>query len=251
MSLSQKFSGWQNRVQRSWSDVVEELRSVAADTDTNYAMLVPYAGELLPAVVVQPHEVRRQLPMLATSVDRAVTRAASERRHARISTAVLEMLDVGNALECVGLPLAASSHEVFRDWLGRMELTRDAASMFEVWSAGLAALALDERPTYRRVAARAQEKTLSFTPGATFGFNIQSLVGHLAAAVENREPLSAVANAWDELLGNYDTLFQGGSARLGTLLWAARVVHHRIGGVPVGEVAQRLQEDVRRVAGVS
>ena len=167
MSLSKVFGGWQNRVRRTWPDVVEELQSAAADADSNYATLVPYAGELLPAVVVQPHEVRRQLPMLATSVDRVVTRAASERRDARISTAVLEMLDVGNALECVGLPLAASSHEVFRDWLGRMELTRDAAAMSEVWSAGLAALALDERPTYRRVAARAEEKTLSFTPGAS------------------------------------------------------------------------------------
>jgi hypothetical protein len=242
--------GWQNRVRRSWRDVVDELKSAAANPDTGYATLVPYAAELLPAAVVQPQDVHRELTTVAAAVDRAVARSSVERGDGPIPMAVLEMMDVGNALECVGLALADATHAVFRDWLARMQITRDEPTMIDVWSAGFAALALDERPTYRRIAARAGETTLTLTEGATFGFNVQALLGHFAAAVENRAPAQAVAAAWDEMLANYDTLHQGGSARLGTLLWAARVVHHRIGGAPLREVAQRLQDDVRRIAGL-
>lgn len=248
MSLRQKLGGWQNWVSRSWPDVVKELTRAARSPRTGYATLVPYAADLLPAAVVQPGEVQRELPMVVAAVDRAVARSFAEMVDRPISTAFLEMLDLGNALECAGCPLADATRDVFRDWLARMQLSRDHPDMFDVWSAGFAALALDERPTYRRVAARAGEVTLPFTPGEAFGFNVQALLGHLAAAVENRAPLADVTPAWHELLGNYGLLYDTGAIRLGTLLWMARVVHHRIAGAPIGEVAQRLQDDVRQVA---
>jgi len=252
MSLSDKLGGWHNRVAATWPDVVKELRRAAASPKTGYATLVPYAAELLPAVVVHPDQVRGKLGTLAAAVDRAVARRAAEMPPDRaIPAAFLELLDVANALECVGCPLADASHETFRDWLARMELSRDDPQPFHLWSAGFAALALGERATYRRLAARAGEATLSFIAGQTYGFNLQALLGHLAAAVENRAPAAAVMPAWEELLRNYEALYDVASLRLGTVLWTARVVHHRIGGAPVGEVAQRLRDDLGRLAGAS
>jgi hypothetical protein len=209
---------------------------------------VGYATKLLMAAVVKPDDVRTKLATLAPALDRIVAGAATEMIGHRIGPAFVRVLDLGNALECSGCALADATREVFRDWLGRMELVRDAAQMDPNWSAGFAALALDERPTYRRLAARAGEATLPFTPGETFGFNMQALLGHMAAAVENRAALADVTPAWHELLGNYDVLYDGATVRPGTLLWIARVVHHRIAGAPVGEVGQRLQDDITRIA---
>lgn len=247
MSLTQHFGGWQNRVRRSWSDTVKDLSRAAASPKTTYATLVGYTNTLLAAAVVQPSEVERDLASLAPAIDRAVGRAAAEMLDHPIAPSVLEVLDLGNALECVGCSLAEATRDVFRDWLARIELTRDDPQMFHTWSAGLAALALDVRPTYRRVAARAGDGKLSFTAGEKIGFNLQALLGHLAAAVENHASLADVTPAWQELLSNYPTLYDGASVRPGTLLWAARVVHHRIGGAPLGEVARRLQDDIGRL----
>ncbi len=247
MTISIKFGGWQNNVRRTWSDDVKELKRAAATPKTTYSTLSNYAFDLLAATIVQPAEVRRELASLAPAFDRVVARAASGMTGKVISTAFLDVMDFVNALECAGCPFADGTKEVFRDWLGRMQLTRDTPDMFEVWSAGFAALALDERPTYRRVAARAGEATLPFTSGDTFGFNIQGLLGYLAAAVENHESLAVVTPAWHELLRNYHLLYDVSSVRAGTLLWIARVIHHRIAGAPLGEVSQRLQDDIRRL----
>lgn len=248
MSLTRHFGGWQNRLKREWPDVVKELKRVAASPKTGHQTLAGYTSTLVLAAVVQPDDVQRQVAPLAATVDRVVAGVAKDMAGHTISTAFLELLDLGNALQCAGCALADATLDVFRDWLGRMQLTRDDPNMFEVWSAGFAALALDERDTYRTIAARAGEAKLAFTPGETFGFNMQALLGHLAAAVENDASLADVTPAWQELLGNYGTLYDGASVRPGMLLWAARVVHHRIAGAPIGEVALRLHDDIRQLA---
>jgi hypothetical protein len=250
MNLQQHFGSWQNRVKSDWLDVASELEHAAANPKTGYGALSGYRSDVLAAALVEPGDVRRKLAPLSATVDRAVAREAGLRERA-IPTAMLAIFDIGNALECVGCPLAEATRATFRDWLVRMDLRRDDPEMFHVWSAGFAALALDEKPAYRRVAANAGVATLPFTAGETFGFNVQALLGHLAAAVERRASISDVTTAWHELLGNFGLLWDTDSLQLGTLLWAARVVHHRIAGVPLGEVAQRLQDDVREVAGVA
>lgn len=248
MTLAKELGGWQFLVRRSWSDDVKELARKAASPKTGYATVVPYASDLHTAAIVHPAEVRK-LAALAPVVDRVAATKAVDLTGA-VAPAYHQLLDVGNVLECVGCPLAAGTHDIFRDWLARMTLEREDPDAYHLWSAGFAALALDERPTYRRLAARVGDATLALTPGQTFGLNMQALLGHLAAAVENQAPLAAVTPAWEELLANYSLLYDARAMRLGTLLWAARVVHHRIAGTPLGEVAQRLHDDIYRVAGV-
>lgn len=251
MTIAQHFGGWQNIVRRSWRDDVKHLKRIAASVKTGYSTLTGYTTTLVYAAVVHPGEVAADVAPLAAVLDRGAARSAEEMVGQRIRPSLLQLLDLGNALECVGLSIADATKDIFRDWLARMELDRNTPNMDEVWSAGFAALALDERPTYRRVAACAGEATLPFTPGETFGFNLQALLGHMAAAVENKASLADVTPAWHELLGNYHLLYDTSSIRPGTLLWMARVVHHRIGGAPLGEVGQRLQDDIRQLPAVS
>lgn len=248
MSLKEHYGSWQNQLDRGWADAVQELKRAAASPKTTYGTLVGYANKLLMAAVVRPEDVRAKLPALASALDRVVARAATEMVGQKIAPAFIRVLDLGNALACSGCPIADATNDVFRDWLARMELTRDAPAMDANWSAGFAALVLDEQPTYRRLAARAGGATLPFTAGETFGFNVQALLGHLAAAVETGASLMDVTPAWHELLGNYDVLYDGSSIRPSTLLWIARVVHHRIGGSPLGDVGQRLREDILNAA---
>ncbi len=250
MSLAKDFGGWQNNVRRTWSDDVKELKRAAATPKTTYNTLSNYAFDLLAATIVQPADVRRELAGLAPAFDQVIARAATDSANGTIPPARLKVMDFVNALECAGCSFAAATADVFRDWLGRMQLVRDDRDQFHLWSAGFAALALDERPTYRRLAARAGESNLPFTPAETFGFNVQALLGYLAAAVENHESLPAVTPAWQELLRNYHLLYEVSSVRDGTLLWIARIVHHRIAGAPLGEVSQRLQDDILRLSAV-
>jgi hypothetical protein len=248
MTITRHLGSWENIVRRSWDDDVKYLEKIAASPKTGYGTLVGYTSTLVYAAVVQPREVWRHVAPLAAAVDRGAARSAAEMVGQRIRLSFLELLDLGNALECSGLTIADATRGIFRDWLARMELDRNDPNMDQVWSAGFAALALDERPTYRRVAARAGEATLPFTAREMFGFNLQALLAHLAAAVENRATLADVTPAWQELLGNYHLLYDTSSIRPGTLLWIARVVHHRIAGAPLGEVGQRLQDDIKQLS---
>ena len=218
---------------RTWLSVVRQLKRDAKNPLLSYNTLSTFAPDLQAATIVQPEKVRHHFPELAAAADRVVASAATRLTGCRISHAFLGVMDACNALECAGCSIAETSHGVFRDWLARMELSRDDPHMDNVWSTGFAALALDEQPTYRRIAAGVAR--MPFTAGETFGFNVQGLLGHVAAAVENRERLTAVTPAWEELLRNYHLLRDASSVRAGTLLWIARVVHHRIAGAPVGE----------------
>ena len=83
-----------------------------------------------------------------------------------------------------------------------------------------------------------------------FQFNLQGLLAYLAGAVEYGAAEVDVIPAWEDLLTSYPTLRDAKSIDQGTLLWIARTVFHRIGGHPVGEVAQRLHDSAWRLAGM-
>ena len=91
----------------------------------------------------------------------------------------------------------------------------------------------------------------SFTAGQVFQFNLQALLRHLAGAVDQHAPIADVLPAWADLLQNYAAMRSANSIDAGTLLWIARVVFHRIGGFPVGEVAQRVHDSAWTLAGLA
>ncbi|MBE7453362.1 MAG: hypothetical protein HS111_32200 [Kofleriaceae bacterium] len=87
-------------------------------------------------------------------------------------------------------------------------------------------------------------------PNRAAPFDLQGLLAYLAGAVENGAAEADVMPAWEDLLGSYPFLRDAKSIDQGTLLWIARTVFHRIGGHPLGEVAQRLHDSAWRLAGM-
>jgi len=204
---------------------------------------------VLEASFVVPDDVAAKMGPVAPVVDRAIAAAnAAAPADQSIGIQVIPMMHLANALECTGVPVTAATIATMRRWLPRIGAKRDDAMAHWYWSVGFAALALDDKPTYRRIAGLDTNAPLAVTPGETVGFNLQGLLRHLAGAVEHDAGAAAIAPAWDELIDNFATHWSADSANEGTLLWMARCVYHRIGKHPLGSVAARLRDDLARRA---
>src|SRR5688500_35174 len=121
MSLARHLGSWQNIVRRSWRDDVKNLKRIAASPKTGYVTLTGYTTTLGYAAVAQPGEVPRDVAPLAAALDRGAARSAEEMVGQPIRPSFLQLLDLGNALECAGLTIADATRDIFRDWLARME----------------------------------------------------------------------------------------------------------------------------------
>jgi len=206
---------------------------------------------ILPVAIAAPEQIALDLRALAPIVERAVAeeqaRLSSE---GQISFGLMDLLDLANALECVGCALDPSSWDLMRGWLPRLRVKRNDARAHYYWNAGFGAFALDERRTYERIGAIDSRRPVEFVAGETFEFNMQGLLRHLASAVESRARLDDVLPAWNDLLCRFALLRDSHSIDLGTLLWIARIVFHRIGGAALGEVARRFHDTAWALAGV-
>jgi hypothetical protein len=157
---------------------------------------------------------------------------------------VVDLLDLANVIECTHQARPAATRNTLRSWLPRIAVSRDDERTASYWSVGYAALALGDQATVARFAP-----ARPFTAGATFEFNQQGLLAHLAAAVASRAKLADVMPAWQDLLASFGPLRQSNSADGGTLLWIARCVFHLVGGAPVETVTRRLHDELWSAAG--
>ncbi|MEZ4362187.1 MAG: hypothetical protein R3B48_18510 [Kofleriaceae bacterium] len=127
----------------------------------------------------------------------------------------------------------------FRERLYSVSTDRDGP--FAQWyhAKALAGIALGEKGLYRRQVG-APVPTLEpvpFTPGELHGYNPQSLLAHLAGAAENHASITDVWPAFEECVFNFPTTEATGTFDGACLFWIARIVHHHIGGQPLGETA--------------
>ncbi len=105
-----------------------------------------------------------------------------------------------------------------------------------------AGVALGVREIYRGPAAADVEldELMPFTPGVLYGNNPQALLAHLAAGAENRAPIADVWPAFREVVHNFPYHEEVGDFDGACLFWIARIVHHQIGGQPLGQTADWL-----------
>lgn len=174
---------------------------------------------------------------------------AEVRKYQRVTPVAVTALVLANTLDVVGLPLPSNSWPTMRAWLPRMEVSRDDESTADWWTAGFAAVALDEPLRFFKAAGLSLGRPNPFVAGATFQFNMQGLVRHLAAAIETGASFEDVRPAWEDLLHSYSYLRSARSIDEGVLLWIGRIVFHRIAGRPLGEVAQAIHDSAWRLAG--
>ena len=255
MSLQRAIGGWCRGLERDWMNIRRELpvdveKAGARPGHARHAIAGWPYGAPAP-VLATPSTATRDLTPLAVLVDHAVRDEETDnvQRYERVTIVQLTPLDLGNALECVGIPLDPASWDTMRAWLPRMEVRRDDERAAYWWTAGFAALALGEPLRYWKAAGLHREAENPFTPGETFGFNLQGLLRHLGAAIDTRASFEDVRPAWDEFLRNFGALRSAQSVDEGTLLWVARIVFHHIAGRPLREVAQALHDYLWTLAG--
>ncbi|MBX3156757.1 MAG: hypothetical protein KF773_12195 [Deltaproteobacteria bacterium] len=161
------------------------------------------------------------------------------------STADLGVGQLANLLACCSYP---DESPAIRDWLREIRTSSREESTSDHWERAFAALALDVRPVYRALAGADPKAPLPLEQRQAFGGNVQGLLRYLGAAVEHDLKFAAVEPAWRELLTNFDRHESSQQLFRNTLFWIGRIVHHQIGGAPLGSVAEWVHEQVATYA---
>jgi hypothetical protein len=235
---------WDNQVAR----VAERQRLVAEGRTGDGAAAMRH--DLHYFAIVQPAETAKQFGVLAYTLDAEV---ASQRQEVGddkpVGTYEVGLAAVGNVFECLGFPMADATWATMRAWIPRFEVSRNDKSVFYFWNAGLIAIALGDRAAARRIAGHRGDGAIPFEAGATFQMNIRGFLQHLVSAIEAGAAADDVMPAFHELVGNYPRYEDGKAADEATLLWAARIVHHQLGGQPLSTTAQFLHDTIWTLAG--
>lgn len=199
-----------------------------------------------------PDQLRAELQPIAHIVAPAVENALSFEQHDRlIPSDLLDRIHTVCLYEIVGMDLSPEVLASFRPYLIRIRTdAHDPDYRSWHWDRGLIALALDEPKTWRSIAGLLPGESLTFQPGATFQFNVQGLLRHLAAAIEHKADVADVLPAFHDLIRCAPLMWSTTpeQANQDTCLWAARLVHHHIGGQPLGTVGQFFYDAVHAAA---
>jgi hypothetical protein len=254
MNLDRVVMGWTNGASREWESIEDDLHESIERAESGPARLAVegWGHQLGRVAIATPERTRAAFGSFVAVVDQAVV--DEDQRVApngAVSFALINLLDVANALDSVGLSVADASRATMKAWLPRMNAKRDDVRAHYYWTSAFAALALDEAVAYQRAAALDSTAAIPFVPGQTFQFNMQGLLRHLAGAIAHGARLDDVMPAWEDLLQSFYALEDAHSIDNGTLLWIARIVFHRIGGCALGDVARKLRESSWALANVA
>jgi hypothetical protein len=163
-----------------------------------------------------------------------------------LSPMLFEYTNATNLFEIVGVAVPPEVMESFRPLILRVETDlRDVPPAH--WTKGLVAIVLDQPAGWAPIAGFASAQEVSFVPGATFGPNVQGLIGHLGSAVRSGAVLDQVLPAWRQFLGVATTLRGARQIDEQVIHWTARIVFHHIGKQPLGTVGQRVFDEIDRV----
>lgn len=86
-------------------------------------------------------------------------------------------------------------------------------------------------------------------PGATFQFDYPSLIAYIAAACRDRATPEAVQPAWLDFLQSFPYKLATEAVEWPVLFTAGRIVYHRIGGLPVENVAREVHKQIMQLIG--
>ena len=199
-----------------------------------------------------PERLRAELQPIEHIVAPAVENYLGFQQHDHeIAASLLVHAHTACLYEIVGMDLGPEVLASFRPYLIRvMTDAHDPDYRSWHWDRGLIALALDEPKTWRSIVGLLSGESLTFQPGATFQFNVQGLLRHLAAAIEHKADVADVLPAFHDLIRCAPLMWSSTpeQANQYTCLWAARLVHHHIGGHPLGTVGQFFYDAVQAAA---
>lgn len=195
------------------------------------------------AVMACPDKLSGAIKTLAPIVEQAVEHEEGGRKKG--DPTPLTVIRVGNALnaiEIAGADLSPASRAAVLDWFRHTQTKPRDSQPVWYWTTVFGALALDTKIPSPKSRSKIE-------PGTTFESDLEGLATYLRDAISTKASLEDVRAAWEDLVDYADALHDAELADSATVLWIARIVYHRIGGVPLGDVAQRFHDDLWKLAG--
>ena len=220
----------------SWQFNMVALREALLRSRSQPSMLRRLSvGEWMHAAIVHGPGVVRDVR------DEAVDICSQVYAGAEPSLGDIKLCGFMSFLACCGNADCAS---LLADSLLSLKTTARGSDIDRRWhfSRAFAGVALGVRAIYRDPAAADVEldELMPFTPRMLYGNNPQALLAHLAAGAENRVPIEDVWPAFREVVHNFPYHEEVGDFDGACLFWIARIVHHQIGGQPLGQTADWL-----------
>ncbi|MCC7052831.1 MAG: hypothetical protein IT355_06150 [Gemmatimonadaceae bacterium] len=188
-------------------------------------------------VLSGPAAARPFLALVSAQLPRAIGELRPL-RGADTAFAAWWTLSVVNAAECLGADVPEPVATLAPEWLPVLATRLDEFPDRERHALALACAAAGLPQRVRSFADDGVNAT--FTPGATFGFNVPAFAAHLASAITARADYPDVEPAWLEFVHNFPIKLDTDMLDWPALLWAARAVYATIGGIPVAEVGDEL-----------
>ena len=231
MSLSEYRAILLRAHERGWMRDLQHLNSLLPDLVIDVRMIrgmgmfgwYSAALALGPLVLKAPHDI------VGDALEALCQKTPQE-----LTPGELTLAGHANLFACCGYP---DFTHYFRERLRNVQTNRNSYFAERHHAKVLAAIAFKNRAIYRGPigsAARLDED-LRFCPGELHGFNPQSFLAHLAAAVEAKAAVEDVWPAFEEFIHNFPRKEESGDFDGACLFWVARIVHHELGGRPVGQ----------------
>lgn len=144
-----------------------------------------------------------------------------------------------NLFACCGYP---DHTHYFKDRLYDVKAGRNEHFATWYFAKAFAGIALEKKALYRGPSGTYADwdEPMPFTPGELHGFNPQSLMAHLAGAVETGATIHDVWPAFEECVHFFPSRDEMKEFDGAVLFWIARIVYHQIGGQPLGQTADWL-----------
>jgi hypothetical protein len=198
-----------------------------------------WLGTLSVCMICAPDVTSKEIAALGPAISTAIE-AVTKSHTGKMARMEMAAASIANLLDCGGIAISKKTFGEVTTWFPRIIAKRNDLDTTTYWNKGFAALALGDQATYLQYC----DKPLELEPGATYEHNLRGFITMLAAAVETKASVNAVLPAYNEVLDLYSTFHSASTLDEYSLLWIARIVHHNLGGVPLGKVAAKLHDDL-------
>lgn len=241
---------WDVLYNQRWPQYEALIRTALADSQQHgVSALSKLAPQIIDLVIARGDRLRGDVAPLAPLAVRAMDELARAADEAQLTFVELSRIDLLGVLASVGVDVPDAAFDNARKILSAVQTRRDDEHVYYHWARGLMAIALDWPQVYRGLLGVAGAKLPHFQPGSTFAGNMHGFLTYLASAVEASADASAVKPAWDELVAEYFPLKGARMLSAPCLFWASWIIHHKLGGEPIGSLGEALHESIWRAAG--
>ncbi|RKH20064.1 hypothetical protein D7Y13_06770 [Corallococcus praedator] len=157
---------------------------------------------------------------------------------------VVNVLSFVNAMECAGQVDGLLARAPVESWLEALMKARRTLHEVLAYRCGLVSLAQGLPELAARFVGGGKLPE-SFTPGQTFGFNVQGFVRYLATAQRRQARAEEVRPAWETFAEVFPMKRAADTLDWKDLLWAARSFHVGFEHRPVAEVLEAVHSRVK------